>query len=462
MRQWLNDLRFWMVVVFLLQLPFITQPPIDSSHTWRQTLTGTVARNMANGEGNLFYPVIDHNGASTGIIGMEFPVYNAAIAGMIKVFGFRHWYGRLINLLLTLLGVFCFSKLVEAISDKRTAFWSGLLLLCSLWLIFMRKIMPDTLSVSLVLTGVWLGYRYLLGKNMLNAIGYFALVSLGLLSKIPAAVVLAPFGLMVYITTVPYGRKALIVGLTFISVVLLTFWYFVWVPQLVSTYEYPLYFTRDLATGLIELSLEKGLILSQFLFNSFYSYLTFALVVVGLFLASANKEKRIVLAGVISAGIFFYFIIKTGMVFPKHNYYMIPIIPAMAMFAGYGIAHFPYKKWVPFVVSLLVIESLANMQHDVHPKNKWYTGLESKMNEFSTRSDLVLCNGGVGPQMMYFMNRRGWTMNTDVITIEKVEMLRSEGAIWLVMKKPYDPSVYKNYDVVYRDDHVDVFHLIKD
>lgn len=445
---------------FIIQLPFITQPPIDSSHTWRQTLTATVARNQANGEGTMCYPRIDHNGASSGIIGMEFPVYNAAIAGMIKAFGFTHWYGRLINLLVSLLGVFCFTRLVEAISDKKTAFWSGIFLLCSIWLIFMRKIMPDTFSVSLVLTGLWLGWRFYLFGKWYDALGYFILISLGLLSKLPASLILAPFGMTLYVKEFSWSKKAVIVALTYIGVSLTAIWYFVWVPYLVATYEYPLYFTRDLATGFIELSFETSLILQQFVFHSFYSFAAFGLFVTGIFLAARNKQHKLLIVFIVSVSVFMFFMIKTGMVFPKHNYYMVPVIPVMAMMLGYTITHFPARRVRPYLVAVVLIESLANMHHDVRPKKAWYTGIERELDKVSDRTQLVVCNGGVGPQMMYFMNRKGWTYRTENITPELINACKAQGAKWLVLQyEDETPLPVTGLTSVYSDRNFSIYAL---
>jgi hypothetical protein len=101
---WL-DIRFWLLFFFVIRLFGITNAPLEMGHNWRQSLTNMVARNFLEGRVNLFYPVIDIAGEKTGIIGTEFPFFNYLIYMVSSVFGYAHWYGRGINLVVTTIGV---------------------------------------------------------------------------------------------------------------------------------------------------------------------------------------------------------------------------------------------------------------------------------------------------------------------------------------------------------------------
>ena len=138
------DIRFWLLILFLLRLIGITNPPLEMSHSWRQSLTAMISRNFIEYGPNLLYPRIDMGGIREGIIGSEFPFFNYLIYLFAKTFGYNHWYGRLINLSVTTVGVFYFFRLIKGLMTERIAFFSALLLALSVWFGLARKIMPDT------------------------------------------------------------------------------------------------------------------------------------------------------------------------------------------------------------------------------------------------------------------------------------------------------------------------------
>jgi len=163
--QLFQDIRFWIGLFFLIRLIGITNPPLEEAHSWRQTTVTMVARNFLEIDNNIFYPRIDIAGDKTGITGMEFPILNYLIYLMAKIFGYQHWYGRLINLIVSSFGIWYFYKLIKKYFDKKAALYSGIILLSSLWFAYSRKIMPDTFSVSLILAGIYYGTNYLDSKQ---------------------------------------------------------------------------------------------------------------------------------------------------------------------------------------------------------------------------------------------------------------------------------------------------------
>ncbi len=83
----LKDIRFWILIFFLFRLYGITYPPLETGHNWRQTIVNMTARNYHEEGMDLAHPRVDIAGALSGITGMEFPLYNAAIAVMMNLFG---------------------------------------------------------------------------------------------------------------------------------------------------------------------------------------------------------------------------------------------------------------------------------------------------------------------------------------------------------------------------------------
>jgi 4-amino-4-deoxy-L-arabinose transferase-like glycosyltransferase len=127
MLKWLGDIRFWILLFFVLRLYGITNPPLEIGHNWRQTLTNMIARNFLEMDNNIFYPRIDMDGNKTGIIASEFPLYNYLIYLFAKIFGYAHWYGRLINLIFSSIGTFYFYKILKKFFTHELAFYSSLI-----------------------------------------------------------------------------------------------------------------------------------------------------------------------------------------------------------------------------------------------------------------------------------------------------------------------------------------------
>ena len=170
----LSDFRFWIILFFLIRLIGI--------------------------DNNILYPRLDISGDKTGISGMEFPLLNYLIYLLSEVFGYQHWYGRLINLIFSSLGLWYFFMLVKKHFSPKTAFNASLILMFSIWFTYSRKIMPDTFSMSLILASIYYGTNYFHSnsKSTLNLCLYFSLTTLGMLSKLPSAYLLALFVLLVF------------------------------------------------------------------------------------------------------------------------------------------------------------------------------------------------------------------------------------------------------------------------
>lgn len=213
-----SDVRFWLLLFFAIRMIFVFEPPLEFWHTWRQSTGLMVARNYFEIDSNFFYPRVDVNHTNTGIIGMEFPLLYYSMFKLYEIFGFTHWYGRLINLIITTTGIFYFYKIIKRFWSKDMALYAALILSTSLWFAFGRKTMCDTLSVALVMMGIYYGIRYLYDKKDLAIIGYLLFAMLGLLTKIPAGYLLIGFCIPFLNGQISIKRKAVF---SFISVLVL-------------------------------------------------------------------------------------------------------------------------------------------------------------------------------------------------------------------------------------------------
>jgi len=152
--RFLGDVRFYIAVSFVIRLYGITDPPLETSHHWRQTSVAMVARNLVEDHFDVFHPRMDTAGELSGITGMEFPFLNMLIACCIALFGPAHWYGRVIVLITSSIGLWAYHRLVDRYVGRGPAFYSTLALIVSLWFMYSRKMMPDVMALSLVIIGL--------------------------------------------------------------------------------------------------------------------------------------------------------------------------------------------------------------------------------------------------------------------------------------------------------------------
>jgi hypothetical protein len=86
----ISDIRTWIYFFFVLRLVGITNAPLEIGHSWRQSLTNMMTRNMFQNGPDLLRPMIDMAGEKSGIIGAEFPFFNWLNYLLAAGFGFEH------------------------------------------------------------------------------------------------------------------------------------------------------------------------------------------------------------------------------------------------------------------------------------------------------------------------------------------------------------------------------------
>ena len=425
----------------MLRLIGIINPPLEISHNWRQSLTNMVARNFVETGPNLLYPQIDMAGNLSGIIGSEFPLFNFLIYLMSELFGYAHWYGRLINLIVSSFGIYFFFLLLEKICNKKIAFNASIVLLSSIWFAFSRKIMPDTFSVSLVIIGLYYCYMFICSGSLKQLFLYFLFATLGMLCKIPALCLISGVSVFVFMKEIPISRKLQTFAVTSLSILFVSAWYFYWVPYLLNTYKYQLYFPKGLLEGLAEILPLLPQFFEKFYFSALNSYLAFTLFLVGTYYLFRSHAFYLKSGILVISGVFLIFILKTGAVFPLHNYYIIPFVPVMALVVGYGIYKIPFR-YQYLMLFLVCLEGIANQQHDFFIKNteKYKLSLEDLSDKYIEKNELVVINGGPSPQQIYFLNRKGWTVNNSLLRKESLDSLKILGASYLVVNRRTYPD----------------------
>ncbi len=460
-KPWYYDIRFWIITFFLIRLIGITNPPIENTHAWRQVTGLMIARNFYETEANILYPRLDNAGNLSGITGTEFPLMNYAIFLVAKIFGWQHWYGRLINLIVSSIGICYFFRLVERFFSYKTAFYASLVLLLSAWFMYSRKTTPDTFSTSLVIMGLWYAFEYFKQGSFKNLIAFFLLALAGILSKIPAGFLLVVLALPVLSYNFLMARKAAIIITGALILLVTGAWYFYWVPYLVEKYGFWHYY---MGSGFREgfESLINNLDATLHKFHSAAMNIAgFILFLAGIVVAFYRKNWLILQVLGICFAAFFVFMLKAGWAFHHHGYYILPFVPVMALLAGFALGEIKVKWLQKLVLAIIVIDGIGSQYHDfaLPEKNRYLTNLEHIADKFSSKKDLIIITGGDNPAQLYMAHRKGWTVDAQKAQdADYIKELQQKGAAFLFTNKN-EVSKKLGYKLIYEDDFYFVYQL---
>ena len=459
----LLDIRFWIVLFFLVRLIGITDPPLGSSHNWRQATVTMVARNFLEIDNNIFYPRIDIGGSDSGITGMEFPWLNYLIYLVSLVFGYDHWYGRPIVLIVSCFGILAFHRIVHRHATPRIAFLAMMLLLSSIWFSFSRMIMPDVFSMSLILIGLHYGSVFLFDRAKVAPLALFVLFTmLGALSKLPSAYLLIVLVIPLLDARIETRRQLSLAIATVIALIPAGIWYFHWVPMLVRTSGLDHFFMgKDLSQGLDELIANAGLVLHRF--TDGLKYLGLVAFLIGIIIAFKERKKFLVAILSLASIGFFFVMMKAGFTFAHHSYYIIPFVPIMALIAAFALDRIRDRRIMFVLLIAICVESILGQLHrfKIDPDQRALLQLETDLDRFSDRSDLILINSDAVPTPMYFAHRKGWIeANATIADPAFLSSLKAEGLKYVViLKKSFGSPIELQLPIVLENEHYRIYEI---
>jgi 4-amino-4-deoxy-L-arabinose transferase-like glycosyltransferase len=443
-------------LLFAVRLFHITDPPIEAAHNWRQATSLMVARNFYQGDHNILYPRVDDCGEKTGIVAMEFPVLSYTTYLTALVFGYDHWYGRLINLVVVSLGLWFFYRLVGLFFKQRIAFYATVALGCSALFHLARKILPDPMALSLVITGVFYGTLFLRNGRWLHLLLYIAFALFGALVKIPFGIYLSVLLFPLIDTQISRVKKIVFVTSSLVIIGTIYWWYFIWNISLSETFGIWYNSGRTWQEGISEITSHPKEVAAKFYFSAFHGYLFFAVAMAGLIMALRLKQRTVLYLVGICIPLFILYMLKSGYLFYHHGYYALVIVPVLVLLVAFLLDALPVK-WAAVILVICITESIANQQHDFFIRKAEFAKLEleSMADQFSTRDDRVAldCESG-NPNEFYFLNRKGWLVQAKDMNETNLLRLKALGCRYLVLNKartntilPFD-KVFENHEFV--------------
>lgn len=456
------------VLGFFVRLYRFTSPVADW-HSWRQVDTSAVSRNFVENGFDILHPRYDdisnvQSGKDNpnGYRFVEFPIFNIVQAGLFKFVGImslEEW-GRLVSIFASLSGSFFLYLLVRRRANNKIAL---LVLMFALFLpyniYYGRTILPDGAMVatflgSLFFLDTWLdGLRTKVRKTN----GIFLIISLVFLAM---SLLLKPY-------TVFYA---------------VTFFVLLWSVlkwKMFSKWELWLYAICALlplvAWRKYMLSYPEGIPANSWLFNGngirfrpaffrwiFYERITkliagyagvIFLPIGAIILWMKEKERYFFFSFGISA-LAYICIIATGNV--QHDYYQIVIMPAVAIFLGFGAAgaiEF-LKKYISLRVAYGIVGAIMligfwlswQQVKDYFNINNYNLVIAGKAVDAQTpKNAKVIAPYDGDTTLLYYTHRKGWPSFEHSLP-ELIQM--GAGYLVLVNPKPQDMDFAKTYKLV--------------
>lgn len=399
------------LVFFALQTPHLSAPP-GGFHQWRESDTATVAVGFLRNEFDFFTPEINLIGpGQTTQVGTELPIYNFLTAIAYRSFGYSHVWPRLLSGLSALLFALATGRIAQRLDPNLKglgplATW--LALFNPLLLFYGGRIQPDVLGLALatsaaaLLLGAKTTPRLCLAAIALAAAGgikpTFFFVGL------PLAVALAHDDGGIW-KTMRQGRWWLFAIGTLLPAAL-------WLRharELTERYGSPYFYLGQGWTDALQYVANPTFYKHIFLIWPFELAIGLPLVpwfLRGLWQLRQFPGRHILLAWML--GSLVVFVMAAGHCATQHDYYYLPILPALTIVVAYGILHSPKKghlrriAWI--TVALVPFTSYLRIDQRYADDPEFWTLQSAKL----PADALVLAIDSLPGYQLYRVGRRGF------------------------------------------------------
>jgi hypothetical protein len=442
---------------FLTRLINIYQPILEVAG-WRQCYTASIARNFYYNGMNIFYPQVLHGGNTEGYIGgTEFNLYPFAVAILYKCFGIHEYLGRLLSVFAFCGGAFFLYKLTRKYMGNTSGLITLLFYTFNPYIFFYsRSFQPESTMLFFSIAMLYFFSEWIDKERWWQFVLMTLCATLAFLTKLPTICLGLPLlylclkkyklnfitqwklwlfaTLSLIITFLWYKHAQYLSSIDGISLNTLSFSYYI---------KYSVYFLTNLPFY------EK--VFYAEVFERDLIYVGGVFLVLGIIFTLKKKEFRYIHYWLLAIIIYFFLAAKEV---EWHTYYTIPIIVPASVFIGYaisnslklitaykvtGIKRFVLQTLFVVMVVLLPFISYHKITGRYKAKRleKDYPVQIAGMivDETALENDLIIgCIWG-GPELLYYSNRRGWTMNANACSIKGIETLKQDGADYFVTTK---------------------------
>lgn len=466
------------IIIFLsvlVRLYRIDSPLLDW-HSWRQADTASVSREFVDNGINFLVPTYhDISNVPSGLDNpqgyrfVEFPIYNAIHAAVYKhigILGFESW-GRLISIVASAFSVFFIYALVKRYASSEAGLFAGLFYgLLPFSIYFGRVILPEPLMTMSFLAAIYFFQCFadVTRENhaVFSKILFFVLAAffaaVALLLKPFAGFFLIPLAVIAYqawgLSLFRHWQLYVFVLLSLLPLGLWRWWMMRY-PEGVPTNLWlfnggGIRFTGAYFYWIFAERIGK-LILGYF--GAGFVVLGFLTIMQKDWLSPLRKSRSLVFLAFVFSALIYLFVVARGNV--QHDYYQIPIVPAVCMLMGLGAAFLwsPGKVYsriatriilVLFTVFTLVF-SWYYVRDFFNINNPNLVLAGQAVDSLTPKNAKVIALYGGDTSFLYQTKRSGWSSMQNPLP----EMIK-KGAEFLVIVNPNteDLNLANEYEVV--------------
>lgn len=441
-----------LILTFSLRL-YKLNAPIADWHSWRQTDTAAVARNFVKDNFNILFPQSDSLTPLNeyGLLNPnryfinEFPLYNAIVAVLYKMFGVNPALARLVSVFFATLGTFFLYLLARKLFSIKIALLATFFYAANPYNVYYgRVVMPDPMYIAFSITALYFFVNWVESKKFKAAIISAVFFSLAILAKPYALFLFIP---ILYWLIVNWGK-------------------FVWKNK-----QLVLFFIISLAPFLLwrihVFNHPEGTFATTWLYNAgnirftgaFFRWLiferlirvifssgAFVLLVLGFVKSTTSKNGLFIFAWLMSVVLYMTVFAKGNV---THDYYQLPLLPAGSILVSLGffqllaLAKNNFSKLVTTVLAIsLVLISFAFGWYEV---KGFFNINHPEIIEAGRRADMLLPKNAIviapydnDPTFLYQTNRHGYSNMP-----ASLKKAIAEGVEYLVSNEPESEQIKK-------------------
>ena len=215
-----------LLTVFLIALAFrlwgVTNPLLDF-HSWRQTLTATIAFNFSTGDMNLLHPSTNW---AREYYEFEFQIYPYLVALLYKIFGFHDFLGRLVSIAFSMGTVGMLYLLGKRYYDASTGLIAaGVFAVLPMSVYYTRTFMPESAMLFFSVALLYFFTRWLDSGTWKDFFLASLVTALTFLIKLPTLYMGGP---LLFLAFLKFGNKIFVQYKLYLFVVLILAPPFLW------------------------------------------------------------------------------------------------------------------------------------------------------------------------------------------------------------------------------------------
>jgi 4-amino-4-deoxy-L-arabinose transferase-like glycosyltransferase len=439
-----------LLAVFFIALSFrlwgVTNPLLDF-HSWRQTLTATIAMNFYTGDMNIFKPATNW---AREYYEFEFQIYPYLVALLYKIFGLHDFLGRLVAIAFSMGTVGMLYLLGKRYYDATTGLVAAsVFAILPMSVYYTRTFMPESAMLFCSVAMLYFFTRWLDNGTWKDFFLATLFTTLTFLIKLPTLYMGGP---LLFLACLKFRKKIFAQYKLYLFVVLILVPPFLWYSHMAELHAQThqgesIWLANDkLANAgiLFDYKFYK-LIFWTRLVEKMFAFTAFPFLILGLIAKVERKEQYLFHIWFFSVCAYFLIVAVGNRV---HEYYQLPIIPVGAILIGNFLARFfkahpnpeDWKRDIKVCFVLLMIVFIPI--HSVYKLNKRlnfnrnYMVIGEQIKQHTEKSDRILLQeiGEDRPHTFYYSNRKGWTLGyLQKLSPKEIDQYISKGATFYAM-----------------------------